>query len=152
RAVKWVRRNALVSALVAAVMLVLVAGVVVSSYFAVKANHEATAARFEAFRAEDARHAIQIDLALRAWEQHDVARAEQVLGEVAPRFHQTWETRYLRGLCRRKPLSLQGHTAPVSSVCYSPDGKRVLSGSHDKTVKVWDAQTGQELLSLKGHT
>jgi eukaryotic-like serine/threonine-protein kinase len=36
--------------------------------------------------------------------------------------------------------------------CISPDGKRIVSGSADNTVKVWDAATGQEALSLKGHT
>ena len=35
---------------------------------------------------------------------------------------------------------------------FSPEGKRLVSGSSDKTVKVWDAQTGQEALSLTGHT
>jgi WD40 repeat protein len=40
----------------------------------------------------------------------------------------------------------------VSSVAFSPDVKRLVSGSSDKTLKVWDAQTGQESLSLKGHT
>ncbi len=35
---------------------------------------------------------------------------------------------------------------------FSPDGKRIVSGSQDKTVKVWDAQTGQETLTLKGHS
>ena len=40
----------------------------------------------------------------------------------------------------------------MTSVAFSPDGKRIVSGSGDKTVKVWDARTGQELLSLKGHT
>jgi autotransporter-associated beta strand protein len=49
-------------------------------------------------------------------------------------------------------LSLHGHTAPVTSVCFSPDGRRLASASHDSTVKVWDAQTGQEQLPLKGHT
>jgi len=49
-------------------------------------------------------------------------------------------------------LSLKGHTSVVSSVAWSPDGKRILSGSGDNTLKVWDAETGQELLSLKGHT
>jgi WD40 repeat protein len=37
-----------------------------------------------------------------------------------------------------------------SNVCFSADGKRVVCGSH-RTVKVWDAETGQELLALTGH-
>ena len=39
-----------------------------------------------------------------------------------------------------------------TSVAFSPDGKRIVSGSNDKTLKVWDAATGQEMLTLKGHT
>ena len=31
-------------------------------------------------------------------------------------------------------------------------GKRIVSGSDDKTLKVWDATTGQETLTLRGHT
>src|SRR5260221_12069366 len=49
-------------------------------------------------------------------------------------------------------LSLQGHTDMVFSVAISRDGTRVISGSYDKTVKVWDAVTGKEMLSLQGHT
>ena len=37
-------------------------------------------------------------------------------------------------------------------MAYSPDGRRIASASDDQTVKVWDAATGQELLTLSGHT
>jgi WD40 repeat protein len=37
----------------------------------------------------------------------------------------------------RQTLSLKGHTRVVTSVCFSPDGKRLASGSEDKAVKVW---------------
>ena len=38
------------------------------------------------------------------------------------------------------------------SVAFSPDRKRIITGSTDNTAKIWNAQTGKELLTLKGHT
>jgi len=43
---------------------------------------------------------------------------------------------------KSSPLLLEGHTRDVLSVIFSPDGKTVLSGSQDGTVKQWDAVTG----------
>jgi WD40 repeat protein len=37
-------------------------------------------------------------------------------------------------------------------VAFSPDNKRAVSGSADKTVRVWDLKTGKELACYKGHT
>jgi hypothetical protein len=46
-------------------------------------------------------------------------------------------------------LTLSGHERWVSSVAFSPDGKRIVSGSEDDTLKVWDASTGKELMTLR---
>lgn len=47
---------------------------------------------------------------------------------------------------------LTGHTGWVQSVAVSPDGTWAASGSDDKTVKIWDLETGQCRATLKGHT
>ncbi|KAG1843729.1 WD40-repeat-containing domain protein, partial [Suillus tomentosus] len=48
---------------------------------------------------------------------------------------------------------LEGHTDWVRSVSFSPDGTRIVSGSDDKTIQLWDAGTGQPVGEpLKGHT
>eukprot|EP00741_Cyanophora_paradoxa_P013768 tig00020710_g13290.t1 len=58
-------------------------------------------------------------------------------------------------------LHLQSHTGEVTSVAVSADRdleacgrdeRRIVSGSGDKSVRVWDAETGAELLQLQGHT
>ena len=63
----------------------------------------------------------------------------------------------------RETLTLKGPTGSSYSVSFSPDGQRIASATdewlgsagvfkHHKTVKVWDAATGQETLTLEGHT
>ena len=47
---------------------------------------------------------------------------------------------------------LHGHDNTVSSVMFSPDGKCIVSGSSDQTIRLWDAETGELLRPpLKGH-
>ncbi len=48
-------------------------------------------------------------------------------------------------------LTLKGHEGDIWYAAYSADGKRIITGSADKTAKIWDAETGKLLLTLEGH-
>ncbi|GMH58532.1 hypothetical protein TrST_g1037 [Triparma strigata] len=56
------------------------------------------------------------------------------------------------GAKAQDPLKLEGHTNSVQAVAISGDGSTVISGSQDKSVRVWDAQTGEQKALLEGHT
>ncbi|KAF9432568.1 hypothetical protein BGZ76_010624 [Entomortierella beljakovae] len=47
---------------------------------------------------------------------------------------------------------LRGHTKWVNSVVFSGDGAKIASGSHDKTVRIWNTEDGESLHELTGHS
>ena len=47
--------------------------------------------------------------------------------------------------------TLLAHQDSVRTAAFSPDGKRIVTASEDKTGRVWDAETGREIASLNGH-
>jgi WD40 repeat protein len=186
RAVKWVNRNRMVSALVVCVVVALLAGATVSylKYRDAK-EHEAiaianaksandraderdAAVREEAARVRERDAALAAAdnrekeknyqlgisdflLAVAAYENRDVPLARERLERV-PNEQRGWEWHYLRRQCEGGIFTLHGHTDLVACVCVSSDGKRVASGSWDKTARIWDARTGLPLLTVKGHT
>ncbi|MFT3727855.1 MAG: TIR domain-containing protein [Terricaulis sp.] len=49
------------------------------------------------------------------------------------------------------PTIFSGHTKEISALVFDESGARLVSGSHDRTARVWDSSTGQELAVLRGH-
>ena len=48
--------------------------------------------------------------------------------------------------------TLVGHEDGVNCSAFSKDGTLIVSGSDDKTIRVWNVDTGECILTLKGHT
>jgi len=100
-------------------------------------------------------YAAHMNLAMQAWESTDIRRMQELLeshitkpGEEDMR---GFEWYYLWRLYNRGLLTLRGHKDSVLSMTFSSDGKRLATGSGDRTAKLWNAATGQELATLKGH-
>ena len=56
--------------------------------------------------------------------------------------------------CGHRPGPDHPEGAHGSDPCitFSPDGKRIATASQDQTIKIWDAEDGREVLTLRGHT
>src|SRR5213079_1323720 len=55
-----------------------------------------------------------------------------------------WDVQTAQPIFPRK-----GHAGDVTSVSFSTDGKRLASAALDQRVKVWDAQTGKEISTVR---
>ena len=50
-----------------------------------------------------------------------------------------------------RTVTYQGHHSPITCLAWSPDGRRMVSGSTEGAAQVWEPSTGQTLLTYAGH-
>jgi len=154
---KFVRRNRALVTGVAVVLVVLTAGIVTSTIFAISEKEQRELAEAEQERAEQEAEAARrtlycnrIALIEAEYKQSNIANVQKLL-QLCPKDLRGWEYDRLRYISDQAEMTLRGHEGPVESVVFSPDGKRIISGGDDNTVRVWDASTGLNLMTLRGH-
>ncbi|MCX5643356.1 MAG: serine/threonine protein kinase [Phycisphaerae bacterium] len=166
---KLVRRNTGVFAAVAAVGLVLVLGVIVSTWQAVRATraertqtrlrHEAETARTEETaqrrKAEALAYASDMSLAQQALAMNDLGRAQRLLEDHRPGPGEVdlrgWEWRYLWQECRSDALGeLCRYPPSPFSVAYSPNGNVLaVAGLMQEFVEIWDVPAHKRITTLQ---
>lgn len=97
-------------------------------------------------------YAAEMNLAQQAWQRGDAARVVELLGRHVPRtgardprgfeWHQLWHATH----AYRRVYA--GHTAPVTALDLSPDGRRLATAAWDGTARVWDAESGESLFTI----
>ena len=154
------RRGMLLAGTIAGVVLFIVAslGVLALRNYRVAqaktrlANQKVEEARNSAEQANYNLYVARMNLIQQNWETRNVGYVKELLEATRARGQSTFEWGYWNRLCHLELLALKKHSNIVTCAVYFPDGKRIATGSWDKTARVWDARTGDCLLTFKGHS
>lgn len=151
RTSRWTKRNPEIAALAAGLVLAICAGLIGTGFMWHRARE--TAASAEQLYYISSMNGVQA-----AWEQGNVGQVRQLLEQTANSPHRGFEWYYWQRRTHLASRTLVGHadfssldlttSGMVLYVAFSPDGRRIFSGSLDQTAKVWDAATGRELFAL----
>jgi WD40 repeat protein/serine/threonine protein kinase len=134
---RWCRRNPMVAGMAAGIVLLVAAGIVVSTFFAIRAQQGAQKARRLLYGSD-------INLDQHYWEDGQISQVLTLLARHEPD-EQGWEWHYLRRLCQSDLHTLGEHATPATCLAFSPDGTRLASGGGGSAIILWDTVHGRAL-------
>ncbi|NEP22522.1 caspase family protein, partial [Moorena sp. SIO3I6] len=137
-----------------AVMLGLGTGLVLSTHFGLQSRKRAINSDFLA-QAANIKYSLSVESTTEELLQaiESTAKIQDYQKSLQPTVINEINSSLLTALDNvRERNRLQGHTGWVTNIAFSPDGKQILSGSDDGTVRLWDTETGQLIHTLEGHT
>ncbi len=108
-----------------------------------QAEKDRDLAREEQRRTERALGVGTLAQALTAWRDED-APAAILLCESVPQRARSWEWGHLRSRFAGTPFTVLAHRGRVSAVCWSPDGRALVTGGEDGALRLRDAASGDE--------
>ncbi len=162
---KFASRNwGLVSALLA-IGIVLLAGIIGTTYGLIRANQKTTLAekeRGKAVKAEEIANAEskrardsdargKFQLAVARYDADRATEARSILHQIPEEYRDNFEWHYCKRRFQGSGVTCYGHTGEVYDVAFTSEGKGVTSASGDGKIKFWDSTTGRELTTLEGH-
>ena len=141
---KFVRRHRTGVIAAGIVATALVAGLAATGWSLSRARTSAAEAELERNAALAQAYRASIAAAHGALQRNDVGDARQRLAE-APALLRGWEWDYLAGQLDQSTATLYGHTEMVSHVAVDGSGLYVASSSGDRTIRIWDPLTREEV-------
>jgi WD40 repeat protein/serine/threonine protein kinase len=171
RVQKFVRKHAGSVATVALIAATIVIGLIVSiaMYFraesmraqAEQAREKETIARTQAEnaeratkqKAEELRWSNYVNTIQLADAKHREGNARQVreLLDSCPEDLRGWEWNRLDYIHDQSLMTFVANHGRIFAAIFSPDGRRIITSGSDKTIRMWDSETGKELNVLQGH-
>ncbi len=158
KAWRWCRRQPVRAGLIAALVVVFMAGTtgVLWQWRRAEDNAEAEAVQRRAAlaargEAEYREYAANISLAQGLIQTHQFARARDTLLARAPESYRGWEWGWLLRGCNQDLMTLSDKPLGTQAF-FSPDSRFLVTSGFSPVIWIWDLATGQAVRSLRGHT
>ena len=151
---RWCRRKPALASLGASLVLVFTLGFSGTLWqWRQERSQTAPARRANRERADQNLYDSDMSLAQHAWDDGDLGRTLSLLEAHQPRTGETdrrgFEWFYFWNLCKGdQRMTLTNHSQAVNCVAFSPDGKRLATGSVGDPVQIWDSATGKIVKTL----